>query len=147
MEMKYDSYYEKEIPYTMTLEELHARGKERNGFMTEEDILAYIRYRGKDFCCRAMSATKGISSPIGIICSSEDEKMVLCRLVTEKDGEKYKSSSYNPMITEDPEGKAWYSSYKLSLTPIKFNGVIDSWYVSDFCSAINSGHIELWEKE
>jgi hypothetical protein len=149
MEMKYDPYYKEEIPYKMTLEDLHEKGT-HEGYTScsERDILAYIRYRGEKFRCRVMSATKGIMSPLGMMCSSDDEEMVLCRLVTEKDGKKYTDSSYNPLIEKDDirEGH-WYHSYKLSITPVEFERVIDSWDVSDFCSAINDGQIEIWEME
>jgi len=43
METRYDSYYEKEIPYKMSLEELLSIEYKR-----EEDILAYFRYIGID---------------------------------------------------------------------------------------------------
>jgi len=148
METRYDAYYERDIPYKMTLDELKERSKDNyKGQMREEDILAYIRYRGDKFRCMAKSAVRGIMSPLGLMASTDDEEMVLCRLVTGKDDERFNDSAYNPLVDNTFHENSWYSAYKLALTPALFNGCIDKYYVSDFCSILNDGYITIVEPE
>lgn len=154
MEMKYDSYYEKEIPYKMTMEELVERQQKRSGFISEEDLLAYIRYCGEKVRFYAPTAYPESIMPVPFmggmaLVESGHEKKALCRIVTGKDGERYKDSAYNPLVEGgviQRDGN-WYCAYKMSITPVEFKGVVDSWYVSDFCSAINRGNVEIWELE
>jgi len=88
-------------------------------------------------------------SPLGMMCSTDDEELVLCRLVTGKDSKNYDDSAYNPLKeggVVHREGN-WYCAYKLALTPARFKGCIDKYYVSDFCSLLNEGHISIVEPE
>lgn len=146
METKYDAYHERDILYKITFEELCA-ANEKNGRMREEEILAYIRHRGTKFRCLAMSAVRGIMSPLGLMCSSDDERMVLCRLVTGEDRDDFKKSMYNPLVEDSFHENSWYSAYKLAITPVEFEGVVDKYYVADFCSLVNKGLIEIWEPQ
>jgi len=147
MEMKYDAYYEEDRVYKMTYEEMlenayTVRGTERH--LRESDILAFMRYKGEDFRCTAPSAVRGTMSPLGLMVSDDDYKPVTCRLATEKDDSHYSDSSYCPLVEHDSmhDGN-WYHSYKLSLTPVEFDGIIESYYVSDFCSLVNKGIINI----
>jgi hypothetical protein len=143
IEMKYDTYYEKEIYYKLDYTELQSVTKD-HGCLTEEFLIAYIRFKGKDFRCRAKIAVKGMMSPLGLMCSIDDEDYRICRLCTSDDGEKFTDASYNPLIEKDNlrEG-AWYHAYKLSITPADEVGIIDNYYVSDFVSLIEEGHIQV----
>ena len=135
MEYRYDSYYEENIPYKMSYIELIERSKNNNqSYMKERDILAYIRYCGESFRCMVSSAILG---------SETKAKMVLCRIMTEKDDSSLSWNIYNPLIDQTfPEG-SWYIAHKLSLTPVEYKGCSNTCYVSDFCSLVNEGHITL----
>lgn len=143
METKYDTYYEQDKVYKMNYAELMEATKER-GCMSEEHFLAYLRYKGEGFRCIAPMAVRGIVSPLGMMVSENNYQPVLSRLCTEKDGKRYEDSMYNPLIEKDDirEGN-WYHSYKLSMTPVEFEGCRESYYISDFVSLINSGHIKI----
>ena len=144
--MKYDSYYKKEIPYTMTLEDLFKRAAQYGGkffHYSEEDVLAYIRYICIDNALFYMSTElpQDIMDFGGVVLSSGRSGKAPCRIVPVEE------DLYNPLIEKDSlhEGH-WYHPYKIKLTPVDFNGCIDSWYFMDFVSAINGGNIEIWER-
>lgn len=145
MEMKYDSYYEEERVYKMTYAELMSSWKEKD-WLQESHVLAYIRYCGENFRCIAPMAVRGIMSPLGMMVSDDDYQPIMSRICTEKDEDRFTDSSYNPLIEKDDfhEGN-WYHSYKLGLTPVDFEGGIETYYVSDFVSLIRHGVITLQE--
>jgi len=148
-EVKWDTYYEEYIPYKMCLDVLYARAMQHveketdRANYNERDVLAYIRERGDKFRCRALSAVRGMWSPLGLMVSDDDEQMVLCKYYDDKDGD-----LHNPLVERDAlrEGH-WYHPYKIKITPVEFDGCIDKYYFSDFVSLIDEGHIELWETE
>lgn len=149
-EVKWDSYYEEYIPYKMCLDVLYARAMEHvekdtdRANYRDRDVLAYIRERGDKFRCLARSATRGMMSPLGLMVSSDDEEMVLCRHYSDK--KRDREGSYNPLIEKDSiREDHWYHPYKIMLTPVEFDGCIDKYYFSDFVSMLDEGHIEIWE--
>jgi len=138
MEKKYDSYFEEEIPYTETLEELHNSNKD--GYITERHLLAYIRSRGEKFTCIArVNVPKTIiQTPLGAVAMDDNYQSVPCKIVLDR--------QYNPLksyisIEEDH----WYGPYKIQFTPSEFNGFVETMYFSDFCSHVNSGDIIITE--
>jgi len=146
MEMKYDGYYKKEIPYKMTLEELFERStiKEDYFYMCHEDILAYIRERGENFTCMAHATVPEnmMHLPFGMGCISSGEKeLVPCRIVLSDD------ELYNPLHEGNDtfHKNHWHHPYKIKFTPIEFKGCIERMYVSDFCGHIQKGYIILTE--
>ncbi len=146
-EVRWDSYYERYIPYKMDLDVLFERAvtsrEPDHPNYREEDVLAYIRQRGDKFRCRARSAVRGMMSPLGLMVSDDDEEMVLCKFYDDGDGD-----LHNPLVEKDAlrEGH-WYHPYKIKITPAEFDGCIDKYYFSDFVSLIDEGHIEIWEPE
>lgn len=145
MKTKYDEYMERELPYRMTLEELFE--KSDNGrFYTEVDVLAYIRERGEKFTCLCPASTPsdmcGVS-PLGMMVSGRSEK-VPCRIYIDKN-----KDSYNPLFEDTIAGGVTHfsSTYKISMTPIEFEGCVETFYFSDFVSMINDGRIILQEIE
>jgi hypothetical protein len=143
MEYKYDSYYKERIPYKETMKELHSS---HDGYITERDLLAYIRNcnDGKDFRFIAeVDANKNpIITPLGAISDGTHMEKVLCKLVLVDD------SSYNPLVEKDIlRENHWYHPYKIEFTPVEFQGFIEKRYFSDFCSAIDRGNITLIEEE
>ena len=149
-EVKWDSYYEEYIPYKMCLDVLYARAMEHvekdtdRANYRDRDVLAYIRERGDKFRCLARSATRGMMSPLGLMVSSDDEEMVLCRHYSDK--KRDREGSYNPLVEKDSlREDHWYHPYKIMLTPVEFDGCIDKYYFSDFVSMLDEGHIEIWE--
>lgn len=148
METRYDGYYEREIPYKMTLEEFHERS-EKNGWMKEEDFLAYLRYRnGKVLFLAPTEMPEDIMLvPLLGVFSSGRSGKALCRLMLPEDGKKYKDNMYCPIVDDDEDfhDQHWYGAYKLSITPVEFKGCIDEWYVSDFFGYVQKGTIEIWE--
>jgi hypothetical protein len=166
METKYDAYYERDIPYKMTLDELYQRALERSGeplqrneehlSFTEEDVLAYFRYRGADKVriwkySAAPRNIMNIGSLFGMpglaMVSGESDQKTLCRLYV--GGERGRDSSYNPLLDESivPRDGAWYTAYKIMFTPVWYSGVIDKHYVSDFVSGLREGTYEIWESD
>ena len=147
MEMKYDSYYEKELPYKMSMEELMEESTREDGsvYFTQQDILAYIRERGADNVVFMMPTTLPndmMLTPFGFGLSSGRNGNARCKIVPVDD------PMYNPLVERDAiRENHWYHAYKIKLTPIEYNGFVDSWYVSDFVSAINEGRIQIWEEE
>ena len=128
METRYDEYYEREIPYKMTLEELKGLDHPK-----EEDILAYFRHVGINNVRVIVPATpqSGITiTPFpGIAMCSGERVATLCRMVDEDE------PLYNPLVERDylrPEH--WYHPYKIKFTPVEFEGVTERFYFSDFCS-------------
>lgn len=152
MELKWDSYYKREIPYRMTLDELHYEATKRDSewpHYSEENVLAYIRHRGPENVRFYMSVTHprdvmNLSNLFGIpmiLSSRNREYKTTCKVVTEG-----VDDIYNPMYEKDNlhEGH-WYHAYKIVLTPTDYEGVLEKMYVSDFVSGINRGYIEIWE--
>lgn len=74
------------------------------------------------------------------LCSSEYEKTI-CTIVNDN------NPLYNPLLDPNCEIHLnhWYSPYKIKYTPIEFNGIIKEMYVTDFCSHVRDGYIELIE--
>lgn len=118
--MKYDSYYEREMVYKMTLEELN------QDYMTNEKILAYIRHRG---------------DKIRFYLNFENELRRYSGVCTIKNVE---DSSYNPLIEKNFREGNWYHPYKITIKCVDDEEKYDSYYFMDFCSLINQGYIELW---
>jgi len=149
VEMKWDAYYEAEKPYKMTMEDMHERSKARDGYITEEDFLAYLRYRRNDvrfYAPTEMPSDITLFPLGGFALTSGKSGRALCRLMTREDGEPYTDSSYNPIEEKDALWENhWYRAYKLAITPVEFRGCVDKWYVSDFLGAIRDGRIEIWE--
>lgn len=151
-EVKWDAYYEEYLPYKMCLDVLYARGmqwgdenSERANY-NEKDVLAYIRERGDKFLCKAPSAVRGMWSPLGLMVSTNDEQMVLCKL--HSDPERDRGGLFNPLVEKDDLWENhWCHPYKIMLTPAEFDGCIDKYYFTDFVSMLDTGHIELWETE
>lgn len=137
METRFDSYYEKEIPYKMTLEELASLEYKR-----EEDILAYFRQIGIDNIRIIIPATPSSSimkSPFpGIALCSSEKVSTVCRMINDPD------PLYNPLVERNtilPEH--WYHPYKIRFTPIEYDGVLETFYFSDFCSLLNNGSAKI----
>lgn len=128
MEMKFDGYYEKEIPYRMTMEELQSLD-----YMSEEDILAYMRHVGIDSLLikarthfpKNMLVTRFLP---GVAICSGDKEYSICKFVNDED------QKYNPFIEkEDSIHKKHLSSpYKIKYTSVEFNGVVETMYFSVF---------------
>lgn len=138
METRYDAYFEREIPYKCSLEELYENVKEF-GFHNEY-LLAYIRQVG--------ARNVRFYTDENAYEQNRPEHKILYRLCDEKDYGPFKDCSYNPMIEETFHENSWYSSYKLGIIPVnsKDGGKgIRTFYVSDFCHLLNEGIIEIWE--
>jgi len=138
METRYDSYYEKEIPYKMSLEELLSIEYKR-----EEDILAYFRYIGIDNVRVILPATPQASihkTPFfGIAMCSSNKTATLCRMINNK------NDLYNPLIEKENtiHPGHWYHVYKIEFTPIEYEGVIERFYFSAFCSLLKSDKAKI----
>ena len=140
METRYDGYYEKEIPYKMTREELYKLDRP-----SQEHILAYIRHLGIEIArfiipAHPPSNITVIPSMGFALCSGEMVDTI-CRMVNDD------NALYNPLIEEEhPIHKDhWYSPYKIKFTPIDFDGVIERFYFSDFCSLFRAGKVKIIE--
>lgn len=151
-EVKWDGYYEKYIPYKMSLDVLFARACDRvdndeRAWYVEEDVVAYIRYRGFDnvrFYMMTELPEDIIGTPFGFALTTGKSGKALCKL--HYDGEE--GGLFNPLIEEDDIHKDhWYHAYKIKLTPVEYEGVVDRWYFSDFVSHMREGGIEIWETE
>lgn len=127
METKYDAYYEREIPYLMTLEEIADRLQ--NGFLTDEELVAYIRSRKEKFLCVAYNFNKEIKEPMKLVLENND--------------------LFNPILDKEDifHKNHWYHAYKLKLTPSEYEGYIEEWYVSDFTNSIRNGYTTLIEEQ
>ena len=141
METRYDGYYEREIAYKMTLEELQEYAKAHNGHMGEEHILAYIRFKGEGFTCMAHAAPAEsiMPTPFGFALTSEKKSGILCKIMLRE------SNLYNP-LKEDHDilhENHWYNPYKIEYTPVEYQGCVEKMYFSDFCHHINQGYITL----
>lgn len=141
MEMRYDGYYEKEVFYKMTLEELHSFEH-----WADEHILAYMRHVGIENLIIVAKTTPPqniLFVPFlnGMALCSGKKQPTMCKIVDDE------SHSYNPFkdSTCTIHKDHWYSPYKLKYTSIEFEGVIESMYVCDFCSHVRDGKIELIE--
>lgn len=137
METRFDSYYEKDMPYKMSLEELADLDHKR-----EEDILAYFRQVGIDNVRVIIPATPSSSimvSPFpGIALCSGEKVDTVCRMINEDD------PLYNPLVERDnlrPEH--WYHPYKIKFTPVEYEGVVERFYFSDFCSLLHRGFAKI----
>lgn len=141
MEMRYDPYYEEELPYRMNLEELFERANRKDYFhIQDRDVLAYIRERGISFTCLAPASTPrdmlGMS-PLGMMVGSRSE-LVPCKI--------YTGGLWNPLDESNTlhPGSFGYA-HKIQVTPIEFEGCIETFYFSDFCSLISDGSVVLIE--
>lgn len=137
MEKRYDSYYEKEILYKITLEELIELE-----YKSEEAILAYFRQIGIDNVRVIIPATPTSSimlSPFpGIALCAGKKVDTICKMINEDD------PLYNPLVERDClRSEHWYHPYKIKFTPIEYEGVIESYYFSDFCSLLNAGYAKI----
>ena len=137
MEKRYDSYYEKEILYKITLEELITLD-----YKSEEAILAYFRKIGIDNVRVIIPTTPSNSimlSPFPGIALCAGEKVdTICKMINEDD------PAYNPLIERDClRLDNWYHPYKIKFTPVEYKGVIESYYFSDFCGLLNNGYAKI----
>ena len=137
METRFDCYYEKNIPYKMTLEELVALEYKR-----EEDILAYFRQVGIDNVRIIIPSTpsSGIMEMpfVGIALCSGEKVDTVCRILNEDD------PLYNPLVERDSlRPEHWYHPYKIKFLPVNYEGVVERFYFSDFCSMLNRGHAKI----
>lgn len=143
MEIRYDDYLEDYFPYTMTLEELFEKSlRDDTIYYNDKDVLAYIRHRGEKFTCLAPASTPEnlIRGPLDIVLSSGRSEKVPCKIFL-----KGIHNVLKPMTSLWPNHFA--SAYKIQLTPIEFDGCIETFYFSDFVSLLNEGHIVLIERE
>ena len=137
METRFDCYYEKDIPYKMTLEELADLEYKR-----EEDILAYFRQVGIDNVRVIIPSTPSsgiMETPfIGIALCSGEKVDTVCRMLNEDD------TLYNPLVERDGLRPGhWYHPYKIKFLPVNYEGVVERFYFSDFCSMLNRGHAKI----
>jgi hypothetical protein len=103
VEKKYDGYYEKELPYKMTLEEIV--NELEKGFLTSEQLVAYIRSRGEKFRCICYNFSKEIKEPMKLVLINND--------------------LFNPILDKEDQFHKdhWYHAYKLRLTPSEYDGI------------------------
>ena len=141
METRYDGYYEKELPYRMTMEELQSLD-----YMTEEAILGYMRHVGIDnllIKARTHFPKNVLVARFlpGIAICSGDKEYSICKIVNDED------QMYNPFIEKDDgfDRDHLSSPYKIKFTSIEFQGINETMYFSDFCSLVKEGKIELIE--
>lgn len=139
METRYDSYYEKHIPYKASLSDL-----EHAEHMSDELILAYIRNKRPENLIFIVDthAPQNITlvPMLGIAMCSGDRVPTRCKMVEE--GE----SLYNPLIEYDClREDHWYHPYKIKFTPVDFEGPNERFYFSDFCSCVRNGHFHIIE--
>ena len=138
MEKRYDAYYEKEIPYKMSLEELVALKYKR-----AEDFLAYFRHVGIENVRVVIPANPPQNITlvpfIGIALCSGDRVDTLCKMINDP------SDLYNPLLDKEDtiHPGHWYHAYKIKFTPVEYEGVVESFYFSDFCSLLNAGHAKI----
>ncbi len=138
METRYDAYYEKEIPYKMSLEELVSLEYKR-----EEDFLAYFRHIGIENVRVIIPANPPQNITlvpfIGIALCSGDRVDTLCKMIDDP------NDLYNPLLDKDNviHPGHWYHAYKIKFTPVEYEGVVENFYFSDFCSMLNSGHAKI----
>lgn len=134
MEMKFESYYGKDQVFKMTFTELTT--KFENGWITEDDILAYIRFCGVGkFRMNALALPAGVD---GFFKTGEPE-MTLCRIVDDE------NPLYNPLRVAnlDEEQGHWNTPHKIRFTPVNYSGNVETMYFSDFCSHVRDGSIEI----
>jgi hypothetical protein len=145
METKYDSYYDREIPYTMTFDELYTLSDRGDGTLRfrEENVLAYIRNVGDKFRMIAPAVPGKNITPVfpGLAISSGEPENTVCKLVLEED-------DFHNILHVSPydiEQGHWYSPYKISFTPVNYSGLKEKMYFSDFVSLLNQGIITIKE--
>lgn len=141
MEMKYDGYYEREMPYRMTMEELQSLE-----YIGEEEIIAYMRHVGINNLLIKAKTTfprniTNIPFMQGVALCSGEKEYSICRFVDDP------NELYNPFIEKDDgfDRDHLSSPYKIKFTSIEFDGVVETMYFSDFCSLVKEGKIELIE--
>lgn len=140
MVTKYDNYMKKELPYRMALEELFDKSNQGEWYR-EEDVLAYIRERGVNFTCLCPASTPdnmhGIS-PLGMMVSGRSN-FVPCKI--------YTKGYWNAL--DEKQNPIWpdHFSYlhKIQVTPIEFEGCVETFYFSDFVHMIQEGRVILQE--
>ena len=137
MEMRYEPIFATDVVYKMTLEELVAQE-----YKKEEHILACLRHIGVDNVRVILPATppKNIMcSPIrGIAICSGEKVDTICKMVN------LKEDLYNPLVEGDGIHKGhWYHPYKITFTPVEYEGVYERLYFSDFCSMLRDGHAKI----
>lgn len=138
MELKFDTYYKKDIPFKATLEDL-----EHAIYLSDELLLAYIRNCGDRvrFLANTTSPSDCIQTPFGFALYGSKQVKSLCKMICDE------NSLYNPLGETDSihKGGHWYHPYKIKFTSDEFQGKVELMYFSDFCSLVRDGYIEIWE--
>jgi len=137
METRYDSYYEKELPYKMSLEEL-ANLK----YKSEEAILACLRQIGVDNVRVIIPTTphdKIVKIPFMNLFSCVEEKTdIICKMVNND------NHLYNPLNElEQRHPKHWYHPYKIEFTPVEYEGFVERFYFSDFRTMLHKKQAKI----
>lgn len=140
MILKYDSYYEKELPFKITFEEYLEHLKYKT--LTNELFIAVLRNIGPDKVRFLMPSARPeditIMPIFGMALTSVgNESVTECKLVLNKDG----GDLFNPFFNDAKSH--WCHSYKIKTTPTQYHGVIDQHYVCDFVSMIESKYYLL----
>lgn len=149
-EHKWDTYYEKYLPYKMDLNALAFLGttlKGKNAYFSEKDVLAYIRYIGIDNVRFYME----VPDPDGLyfipflgafLHSGDKRKKAVCKIYINPENKEL----FDPLKEGDAyAAQHWYHPYKIQFTPTEFLGSIETMYFSDFVSGLERGDIEIWE--
>lgn len=125
METRFDSYYEEQIPYKMTLEELNTNG------INERNFLAYMRFRGESF---------KFLSPKNY---GDLKKVLHCQIVVPG----YPVDLFNPLYEKAFFGGKdhWCHPYKIIITDVKTKNKLEQLYFSDFVSLFKKGIFEIVE--
>jgi hypothetical protein len=130
METKFDTYYEKEMPYKMSLAELMevSQSGEKIRY-NEQNLLAYIRNCGESFTFLA---------PIN---HDSKEKIRHCQLIDPNSA----NDLYNPLNENNFEEGHWYHPYKIIVTDSEHKQKREYLYFSDFVSLFNNGCFQIVE--
>lgn len=135
MILKYDSYYEKEIPYLMDMEEI-----ENFEYISDQMILAIMRKIGRKnlrFCTTVTKPSK-IFFHGHVLPGMPEEVKSICRMIDIDD------AMYNPLCEYDClRENHWYHPYKIKLISTEFRCSPEIYYFSDFCSLVMREQIQI----
>lgn len=143
METKFDSYYDKDLPWKITATEFETARTEHR--LTDNMLVARLRAIGAEnvrivIPCAQPKDIMLTPIPGMAFVSATDEKVPTeCRLTVPKN-----APDLHNVFANDSK-KHWAHYYKICLTPVGFAGVIDRFYVSDLAGLLKSGYAKLVE--
>lgn len=143
MKLKFNRYYEKEMIYEVSLQELLERKKDI-GYFEEEWVLAYIRKEKEN---AIFNIPFSVLNKSFFFKEQELKEMLPCQICTEKDDDLFEKSMYNPIINDESFelSKNWYFNYKIGFRSIEDKLINRLFYITDFIIMLNDNRITIKE--